>query len=277
MELASPLESPSSSSCASGGPSPLLLGCCRVCRKNIEVGEKHHFCDTCSQPVCEDCSSYSDIRDGEVSVPHFYPLLHPSGWQFGVCFFRGDKKEKVRRGNQMSNGDDDRKGMRKFSSSARGFTKPKFGTERKGRNSEVMWRTTEERSLIKLSEMSREEVDKQNENESEEVQDEKKEAGEANNYISSSTREMSLRFSHIPSHTIIPGKEIITRGSRGEGKRHVSLLFLSIHSCNENLWLYNWCIDLQLPLIFPLLTIVFLSNLPHTSPIFPHTLPHTHT
>ena len=68
----SPLESPSSSSCASGtntsATSPMLLGCCRVCRKNIEVGEKHYYCDSCSQPVCEDCSSYSNIREGEVWV-----------------------------------------------------------------------------------------------------------------------------------------------------------------------------------------------------------------
>lgn len=71
MAAASPLdlESPSSSSGASGAAtSPLLLGCCRVCRKNIEAGEKHNYCDTCNQPVCEDCSSYSNIQAGEVRV-----------------------------------------------------------------------------------------------------------------------------------------------------------------------------------------------------------------
>ena len=79
----SPLESPSSSSCASGpttATSPLLLGCCRVCRKNIEVGEKHHYCDTCSQPVCEDCSSYYSPTDasGEPEVSLFSHLAPPS-------------------------------------------------------------------------------------------------------------------------------------------------------------------------------------------------------
>lgn len=67
VECQSPLESPSSSSCASGvATSPMLVGCCRVCRKGIEVGEEHHYCGTCSRPVCEDCSSYYD-REGEVS------------------------------------------------------------------------------------------------------------------------------------------------------------------------------------------------------------------
>jgi hypothetical protein len=67
LPLSSPLESPSSSGTNTSTTSPCLLGCCRVCRKHIEVNEKYYYCDTCNQPVCEDCSSYSNVTEGEVS------------------------------------------------------------------------------------------------------------------------------------------------------------------------------------------------------------------
>lgn len=79
MAVNSPLESPSSSSCASGTntstTSPSLIGCCRVCRKQIEINENHYYCDTCNQPVCEDCSSYTNVSDGDVSTTSFFCQL----------------------------------------------------------------------------------------------------------------------------------------------------------------------------------------------------------
>ncbi|RWS12665.1 hypothetical protein B4U79_15409, partial [Dinothrombium tinctorium] len=60
-----PLESPSSSSNVSNTPS---IGLCRICRKTILVGESCHFCDSCSQPVCEDCSSYTKRDERKPAV-----------------------------------------------------------------------------------------------------------------------------------------------------------------------------------------------------------------
>ena len=42
------------------------LGNCRTCLKRIKLEEEYHFCDNCTQIVCEDCSSYSGKNEGKV-------------------------------------------------------------------------------------------------------------------------------------------------------------------------------------------------------------------
>ena len=43
------------------------LGNCRTCLKRIKENEEHHYCDNCSQIICEDCSSYSSKHQAKVS------------------------------------------------------------------------------------------------------------------------------------------------------------------------------------------------------------------
>lgn len=41
---------------------------CRICRKPLTGDEKCHICTSCTQPVCDDCSSYSCRDETKVSL-----------------------------------------------------------------------------------------------------------------------------------------------------------------------------------------------------------------
>ncbi|XP_074595814.1 regulating synaptic membrane exocytosis protein fife isoform X2 [Brevipalpus obovatus] len=60
----SPLESPSFHDAK-------RIGDCRTCRKKIIADERYNYCDTCAEPICEDCSSYSDKSEQKLWMCSF--------------------------------------------------------------------------------------------------------------------------------------------------------------------------------------------------------------
>lgn len=68
--------SPAMDGHALAAPTITSLGNCRTCLKRIKENEEHHYCDNCSQIICEDCSSYSGKYEAKVRDAVYQTVLN---------------------------------------------------------------------------------------------------------------------------------------------------------------------------------------------------------